>query len=935
MENIQINQEVKGKLSLDTLLAALANAKAETTRLTRYSVDEIFHLIMSEIPYAFQIIPRLLAEILLDDSPQKSKNLSLNEVVICLGHAVFNPAQKEELSQLVKTYLIDRKKTEKEYATTILNNILNENTLTPFPESVQASLRELAQTIIESVINEKQLRKVPGYIPRPLTDITRPIVYSKLYNLELDRLKFSHRAAFRKFVSSISYDSYDKIQDTDLLIAILQEKENAYNHFKDAIARKAPNEENLIKFQNLLKFEQFDRNRKFATLKKMLDEFLKVDNVKNPLGYLSHHLRLRFSEKLQKLLFSTDINADTYLSEATIKEMHDKEFHEVEYDVNAVKTLMAEVLNIQTNFKKNFFHVLTGSKYFAMIEGALVNALLGSSAIKTDPLTGKKSGVRDGGYLKASLPTIYAQAAGRLKVIADSVTGLFAEKLKGEIRTGILNIRHAQEKLIGYSADAMYVPMEEPEETTASEEIVPAVTPPAETTAKVISPPLQVEETQEAKTSVTTEEPTTKVVPKPLVIEEDLDAASVPVTEEPTAKIVPKPLLIDEDFAAEPTVTEEPTAKVEPKPLFIAEDFDSETPPLTAEPVEKVIPKPLLIDEDFGSEVAPAEAEKVIPKPLLIDEDFAALPTEEPTEKVIPKPLLIDEDFTTEPTTSPEEPTEKVVPKPLLIEDDFDAIPTDIAEEPAEKVVPKLLLIDEVFSDEPAPTVEEPAAKLVPKPLQIDETFDAELPAATEEPVEKIVPKPLLIEADFTEEPAPETEPTEKVVPKPLLIDEDFDVDPATFTLEPAEKVVPKPLIIEDVEFEPEIATEAVSGSVNESSMGAGEAIMKNYQLGELKSSVVIAWEKMVKSTTVIDEAVGTLTLLSDNEVRLYVICDLIQQVVAIDESSLSSSKKQILQNTKHKLMDALEDPLNENNWGFFEGVRRDNIDRNLESLRE
>jgi hypothetical protein len=916
MENIQINQQVIGKLSFDSLLAALASAKAETTRLTRYNVDEIFHLIMREIPYAFQVIPRLLAETLLDDSPQKANNLSLNEVVISLGYAIFNPAQKEDLKHLVQGYLDDRRQTEAAYAASILDKILNDSALTQFPESAHASLRGLAHTIVENVINEKQLRKVPGYMPRPLTDITRPIVYSKLYNLELDRLKFSHRDAFRKFVSSITYDSYDTIQDNDKLLTILTEKETAYNTFKDAVARKAPIEDNLVKFQNLLKFEQFDRNRKFATLKKQLDEFLKESNLKTPLGYLSHHLRIRFSEKLQKLLFSTEINADTYLNEATIQEMHDKEFHEVEYDLNAIKALMAEALSIQTKFKKNFLHSLTGGKYFSQIEDALVTALLGNTAIKTDPLTGKKSDTRDGGYLKASLPTIYANTAGRLKVIADSVTGLFAEKLKGEMRTGILNIRHAQEKLIGYSAETMYIPMAEPE-----------IVPESLLAAEAITP------TESLKV---TEEPTTKVVPKPLLIDEELSAEPITIVEEPSAKVEPKPLLIEEDFDAEPApVLVESTEKVVPKPLLIDDEFVDEIAAPAEEQEAKVVPKPLIIEDNFDEALAALAdeqpAEKIAPKPLLIDEDFDSEPTTElddSLDKVEPKPLLIDEDVIDEQPLAVDEAAEKVVPKPLFIEEDFDAIPTVITEEPTEKTEPKPLLIDADF-EEPTTAFDEAAEKVVPKPLLIDEDFDATIS-------EKVEPKPLLIDADFSDEPSViEDISAEKVIPKPLLINDDFDVDPATFTLEPAEKVEPKPLVIEDVEFEPDVPVAVEAESSSHAATNVGDEIMKNYQLGDLKSSVIIAWEKMMKSTTTIDESVGTLTVSSDNEVRLYVICDLIQQVSSIDEAPLSASKKQILQGMKHKLMDALEDPLNENNWGFFEGVRRDNIDRNIESLKE
>lgn len=828
MESAQTIQAVTTKVRLDDLIAALQAAALEKVRLSRFQVDEIFHLILHEIPYAYQVITPILAEVILDDSPHKNTSHSLNHVVVDIGNALFNPVQKDEVHELILTYLTSRKRLENEYAIEVLEHIFEESMLKPFPVSAHAALRQLALSMVENVINEKQLRKVPFYTPRPLTDIIRPVVYSKLHKLELDKIKFSQLDAFRHFISTITYDSYEKVLDQERLQRILQEKEEAYLTFKDAIRKKAPVGEELTRFYERVKFEQFDGNKKNAMLQELLDSFLKKGDLKTAMGYLSHHLRIRFTEYLHKLLLEKDITPATYQSNESIKDAHDMEFEKVAYDVKAIKTLMAYVLAIQTNFRKNPLHYFTGKKIFALIEDALVVSLLGNASPKIDPVTGRKIAARDGGYLKLSLADIYLMMYKRLSAIMSGVNGVFADKLRIQIQDAMANIKASA---------------------------------------------AQWEEGVEVETAL--EQPS--VVEEPIVSEESSLTPPSSVTEEvPTQKeevpLAPsEPETVAEPVSVEAVLTNEATVEVTPTP--------------EPTPEEKEV-KPLVIDE------IPLEESKEVVIPTEVN-----TPTE--TESSIETAVSADEEM---PTTVPTEteveasiPTETVEPKPLEIDES--------------------LFQDEPIVLEENTPLEVPLQENVePKPLVLDVSFDDEIPVV-ETPQETSETKPLLIDAHFDEEEtAPVTEvPQESSGPKPLQIDVSFD-DEIVLTPSATESVVPE--------------TAAVDARVQ-----TGLDIMNNYQLGDMKIVVEKAWKNMLQMTSEASIDADGMDISSDCEVRLYVICDLIQQINGIDMSGLSESKKQILQDLKHKLMDALDNPLDENNWSFFEGVRRDNIDRTLSSF--
>lgn len=226
--------------------------------------------------------------------------------------------------------------------------------------------------------------------------------------------------------------------------------------------------------------------------------------------------------------------------------------------------------------------------------------------------------------------------------------------------------------------------------------------------------------------------------------------------------------------------------------------------------------------------------------------------------------------------------------------------------------------------------------------------------------IPKVVQKPkielpIVQPIDMTKPVTPIlTEPAPKEELAPSLLDEQFDLEP-TPVIEPPPivkeepvKEEPKPLEVGEFESELEsevqpISLEPVSktepaetgtlGQAAQASIDSGVRIMKNYQLGAFEKSVQQAWQTMVTASS--DSASDDIQtgIGSDNEVRLYVICDLAQQVSAIQEANLSPEHKEALQNIKSKLIEALKNPLDEANWDYFEGTQRDIIDGALAAI--
>ncbi len=231
------------------------------------------------------------------------------------------------------------------------------------------------------------------------------------------------------------------------------------------------------------------------------------------------------------------------------------------------------------------------------------------------------------------------------------------------------------------------------------------------------------------------------------------------------------------------------------------------------------------------------------------------------------------------------------------------------------------------------PIAEEPIAAFEPEPVK--EEAVKEKPATMQ---------PLLIPEEANEEPVTTSNikpEEEKISTKPLSIS--FEEEPAVqeekaatpLTLPAEEKVATKPLLTTEEESTPESSLSETHDEATQEVLDSGAMIMKNYQLGEFEKPIYSAWKIMTAHSNEnhVDVSPGLMNLSSDNDVKLYVICDLAQQVTAINVTPLNDSQKQILQGIKTQLVDALKDPLDEANWDYFEGMHRDIIDGQLGSF--
>jgi len=786
-DEIENKQDEKRLTGIEKLMSNLEHARNGNKRLTHKLINRIFRQVRSEIPYA-QMMSVTLAESLLADTPQVTTNLTPNEIIVNCGRILCNPNLKDELTSLVRTYLHQRKKAEKEYATLVLNKILKAEDLEQFPERVRPILKELSQFIMEKVINEKQLRRLHGYRLQPLIELVEPFIYQRLFNVALERVREAQRLPFRKLVNKVAQSGYDAADDDETLSKIRQDKEAALTAFRHAVAEKAPSLINISHLQVRIQLIQKDRTEKHRLLQKQLDEFLKPIDAKMGQEYLSSELRSRFSARLTKLLLDAEQNPQIYSSDEAIKKIHDEAFNEVDNDAKAIRNLVTIVGAIKENFSKKIWQKWLGRKQLKLVDDTLLDSVLGKTLPIMDANTGGVQLIRVGGYPQRNIVDIYTNLGNMLTTINKNLSGMFADKLKDELKRAAENLQFASKNLTFVSPVKLKVE-------------VPAA------------------ELQQAE----------KIEPKPLVIEDDGDAA-IP--------IMVKPLLIEE---VEPSVTFE---KVEIKPLLIVDDAE-----LEAELPQKVEPKPLFIpDDDIEFEL-----EKIAPPPLLIVDD----------EK-------IESEF-----------PEKVEPKPLLI------------------------MEEDVESELPAP--------VQPKPLMIMDDLELE-PELTE----KIEPKPLLIMGDDELELESKSKSSQTVQPKPLLMPDDVALESHE-----VEAVMPQPVpFVEKIE----------SASILEFSLDqmeaidAGVMIMKNYQLGDMESSVYHAWESIViaeqDATAGIESGLG-----SDDEIRLYVICDLVQQVVGVPAAMLSKDQSRDLQSIKDSLTEVLKNPSEINNWDYFEGKQRDYID--------
>lgn len=578
MEKTEVKQETKEILGVNHLASHLSRVQKEKTRLTLERLNKLFRQIISELPYAQHAVPPALAEALNADAPLRPDNLTLNEVAVWLGRALFNPEQRNDIVYLTHIYLHNRKRIEKEYALAVLPVVLKEYDLKFFPEKYHEAIKNILLNVMEKIINEKQSRKIPGYASHALIEIFDPIIHKHSSNIQLEQLKSNFPLEFRQYILQSAQCSYEKINSEATLLSIMQEKETAFNEFKDAITTRIPSAPNQEKQINRIWFTQHDKNLKHEQLMQQLDTFLKTDNPKSNQGILSLQLRMHLSEKLRKQIYLADQKTEIYQSDNATMQAHEEVFQAVAYDATALRNLITATNKIRENYRQKFLHRFAGNSTLTAIEEALLDTLIGKNVVKRNIQTDQTYTVREGGYPHKNIIEIYTSITSSLKQIKENTKGLFAAELQTQINTAIETI---QKQGAALSLKPVLV-----------EEKPVFIAPKSTTTLTLIIEPTPEVETPHFETQAEAPPPARefKTPPEPLVIEEPIEAKvkpkPLPVEEksepELEPKVTPQPLVIeDTDFEAEPKVT--------PKPLFI-EDTEFELEP-------KVVPKPLIITD--------------------------------------------------------------------------------------------------------------------------------------------------------------------------------------------------------------------------------------------------------------------------------------------------------------------------------------------------
>lgn len=631
MVKVQVKQEPREILGIEKLMSNLEHASEDTRRLPREVVTGIIRQLQNEIPYASKIIPTQLADYLLSDAPQIQTNLTLNQTLVNLAKAVCNAEQIDTIDIAVQTYIRDRKTQEKEYAALLLNEIVTQTELQPFPASVHPALRELAQSILEKIVNEKQLRKAPGYRLQPLLSIIEPFLFQRLMNAELNRLKAAQSLLFRKFVNSVAHNGYEKIIDDNKLILIHKEKETAFNTFKNNIADKVPPGTHLKKFQEDMLFIQQDKIQRHAVLKAQLNELLKSTETKLKNEAIITELKSRFNEKLRRTLYFCDQNHLIYHDEKAITKAHEQVFHEVENDIDAIVKLIAIVLSIEENYTKKFLQQFFGSQHLKSNKAILFDTILGKITLKIDPDTLQKLEIRMGGYPQKNVIDLYAYIITRLKNTLTTITGVYSEPLKAEFIRAIAELETAKNEI--------YVP------TRAPVKPVVSAAPVEQPLPSILSADL-------TKITVPLTEPKAKVEPV-------IPVAEKPVEEKPAQPVIEKPIEATPVAAVEEKpIEEKPAPLIEEKPAEpmaepqqTAAPIEATAPLETAAPVE---PPPPAVEPQLPVEppvpVAPAE-----PATSVLDEQFDLEPVVfEPVKPTTPPPPPPTEAVPAEPAMTAE-----------------------------------------------------------------------------------------------------------------------------------------------------------------------------------------------------------------------------------------------------------------------------------------
>jgi hypothetical protein len=634
------------QLNIDNLTRMLDQLSDEPERIRRPRVDEIFRAIRFELPYSVPVINATLAASLSSDAPHYYDDLTLNEMVVQLTKALFNPAQVDSIAEAVHVYYSARFRGEKEYATTIVEPVLAANPLTAFPPEVWPHFQELALTVMEKIIHEKQSRGLPGHTSQSVLELIQPFIYYRLANPELEKIKLGQPQVFKKWLTSVAHDGYEKINDAQKFRQIQNEKEEAFETLKKFITSKTYNKTTINRHLDKIRIAQNEKNKNHAKLNKRLDEFFSAQIV---LAKSADELRGRFHEKLRRLFAKADTDPAVYATEDPTHNAYESAYQQIKDDLGALNKLINLVTTIEKNYSKSLMISLLGGSNVNNLHAILNDTLLGRPTKKRDPHTGAMVSARDGGYPQKTVPEIYDILISELQKFRNQVSGLFSNPLK-------LQIQHGIEELSAIKNTLTLTEEPEAEETAPVPAEVPAdaqTEKPAETTAA--AQPVEVENPAEVTppppAPLSTPEPDAEPenLLTPLLVEEDEAKNIFPLSPTLPPIIPPEP---ENKPAAEETVDEK-LFKLETEHQISDTDFEPDTVYTTI----STPPDDTVTDPEFQypqepeaaptASTPPATSEPVVPDLDLVFDDTNEIP------EIQLEPVHVQETPSNEPAGDP------------------------------------------------------------------------------------------------------------------------------------------------------------------------------------------------------------------------------------------------------------------------------------------
>ncbi len=872
-------------LNIEKLMRTLEALTKETNRISRARLDEIFRALRFELPYSTSIINAGLAFALFADAPRGGADTTLNEVVIYLSKTLINPTQTAALNQAVQIYYQDRKKTESEYAGETVLTVLATNPLDAFPEASWDDMRELALTVMEKIVSEKLARRIPGYKSQSVLELIYPFLHFRLVNTNLEKIKLTQPQVFKKWLTNLAHDGYEKINNEKKFTLIQQEKDYAFATFKMYLTSRSQNKANIARWIEKISFSQKDKNKKIDLLSNSLSEFLADKSIIADSVGLLH---TRFYDNLRRLFAAAEKNPALYQEESSITAAQNKAYTQIKNDLSTVEKILDIFNELDKNYSKNLMASWLGRANINQVKTLLVTGLLGSVVKKRDLQSGNYLMVHDGGYPQKTLSDIISSLMTNLQKLADQATGMFSSALKIQIGQAIHQLTALSSNLT--PAEDFSAPM------LAAEVSTP---PPA---ARVTPVTHRIEIPLETPSVERTFGPTPKSrfeIPEPAV-------KSVPVIE-------PVPLEPEREEETSATPASTAVEEVSATPTFSAPIDEPTEAPTLSEPDNELAENSTSPEPSFESGVMQSAPEPIEPSttPAPTNE-FAATSSEPSYDSAVtqsaPAPI--------EPSTTPAPTNEFVATSP---EPSYDSAVTQSAPAPIEPSTTSAPT-NEFVATGSTPSYDSTVTQSVPElikpsiaPASSNESASTPThePTATQEPVAtSITPEPS---NDFAATlAASATTPTESA---PLL-DPEFGFDDDD---------------IPTIQFEPvTFETPAPAAAVND----PGLAIMGNYDLGDFKEPVHEAWKTMLVQAVSARPDEDINSIAAEQAVNFYVICALVQQVAGINEDMLSPDNKEMLISIQTLLLAALKDPLEENNWTFFEGSRRNDVDRAIAVLK-